>query len=64
MPQAVLEQPKKVTIREVPPPEPGAGHRSAPLITHRFPFREYGAAYGRIERNRNSTMKVLIDREG
>jgi L-iditol 2-dehydrogenase len=32
-----------------------------PLITHRFPFKEYAAAYEHIERNRDSTMKVLID---
>jgi L-iditol 2-dehydrogenase len=34
-----------------------------PLITQRFPFAEYGAAYEHIERERESTMKVLIDVE-
>jgi L-iditol 2-dehydrogenase len=34
-----------------------------PLITHRFPFSQYGAAYEHIERNRDTTMKVLIDVE-
>ena len=36
---------------------------AAPLITHRFAFRDYAAAYLHIERNRDSTMKVLIDME-
>ena len=36
---------------------------AAPLITHRFAFRDYAAAYLHIERNKDSTMKVLIDME-
>lgn len=32
-----------------------------PLISARFPFREYLAAYQYIDANRESTMKVLID---
>jgi L-iditol 2-dehydrogenase len=34
-----------------------------PLITQRFPFSQYGAAYEHIERSRDTTMKVLIDVE-
>jgi L-iditol 2-dehydrogenase len=34
-----------------------------PLITHRFAFRDYSGAYLHIERNKDSTMKVLIDME-
>ena len=33
----------------------------APLISKRFPFQEYLAAYQYIDANRESTMKVLID---
>lgn len=32
-----------------------------PLLSKRFPFREYLAAYKYIDENRESTMKVLID---
>lgn len=34
-----------------------------PLITHRFPFSQYGAAYEHIERSGTTSMKVLIDVE-
>jgi L-iditol 2-dehydrogenase len=34
-----------------------------PLVTQRFPFSQYGEAYEHIERNRDTTMKVLIDVE-
>lgn len=32
-----------------------------PLLSKRFPFREYAEAYKYIDENRESTMKVLID---
>ena len=32
-----------------------------PLITRKFPFREYADAYRYIDENRESTMKVIID---
>ena len=32
-----------------------------PLLSKRFPFREYAEAYRYIDENRESTMKVLID---
>ncbi len=32
-----------------------------PLLSKRFPFHEYLAAYRYIDENRESTMKVLID---
>ncbi len=35
--------------------------RLTPLISNRFPFREYLAAYEYIDDHRESTMKVLID---
>lgn len=40
----------------------GAGRvRLLPLLSKRFPFREYLDAYRYIDENRESTMKVLID---
>ena len=35
--------------------------RLLPLLSRRFPFREYLEAYRYIDQNRESTMKVLID---
>ena len=35
--------------------------RLMPLLSKRFPFREYLEAYKYIDENRESTMKVLID---
>ncbi len=34
-----------------------------PLISNRFPFEEYAKAYGFIDANRATSMKIIIDLE-